>query len=57
MTGMEVRTAYARFWWGKVRKRPLGRARCKWDLNVKTDVMDICWRAWSALIWMCENAM
>jgi hypothetical protein len=39
------------------RKRPLGRARCKWELKSKTDVMDICWRTWSALIWLSENAI
>jgi len=35
------------------RKRALGRARCKWELNIKTDVMEIFWRVWTALIWMC----
>jgi hypothetical protein len=39
------------------RKRPLGRARCRWELNIKTDVMAICLRAWSALIWISENAI
>ena len=58
MTGMEVRTGICKFVVGKrKRKIPLVRARCKWDLNIKTDVMEICWRAWTALIWMCENAI
>jgi hypothetical protein len=55
---MKVRTGVWEVLVGKrKRKRPPGRARCKWELNIKTDVMDICWRAWSALIWMCENAI
>jgi hypothetical protein len=40
-----------------LKRRPPGRARCKWEFNIKTDVMEICWRAWTALIWMCENAI
>ena len=45
MTGMEVRTGICKFVVGKrKRKIPLVRARCKWDLNIKTDVMEICWR-------------
>ena len=39
------------------RKRPLGRSICKWELNIKTDVMVICLRAWSTLIWISENAI
>jgi hypothetical protein len=55
---MKVRTGVWEVLVGKrKRKRPLGRARCKWEWNIKTDVMNICWRAWSALIWMCENAI
>jgi hypothetical protein len=55
---MKVRTGVCEVLVGKrKRKRPPGRARCKWELNIKTDVMNICWRAWSALIWMCENAI
>ena len=27
------------------RKRQLGRARCKWDFNIKKGVMEIFWRA------------
>jgi hypothetical protein len=52
---MKVRTGVARFWWGNVRKRPLGRSRCKWEFKIKTDVMEIGGRAWTALLWTCEN--
>jgi len=38
-------------------KRQLGRARCKWDFNIKTDVIEICWSALTALLWMCDNAI
>jgi len=55
---MKVRTGACEVLVGKPkRKRPSGRARCKWVLNIKTDVMDILWTAWTALIWMCENAI
>jgi hypothetical protein len=55
---MKVRTGVYEVLVGKLKTtRPPGRARCKWEVNIKTDVMDICWRTWSALIWMCENAI
>jgi hypothetical protein len=58
MTVMEVRTGIWKVLVGNhKRKRPLGRARCKWDFNIKTDVTEICWRAWAELIWMCENVI
>ena len=50
------RQGYARFWWRKVSKRGLGSARCKWNFNIKRGFMEICWKAWSALLWVCENA-
>jgi len=58
VTGMEVRTGLCNFLVGKRKgKRQLGRARCKWDFNIKTDVIEICWRALTALLWMCDNAI
>ena len=58
VTGVGVRTGVCEVLVGKLKtKRPLRRARCKWELNIKKDIMEICWRAWSALIRMCENAI
>jgi len=55
---MEVRTGVCKLLVGRRnRKKPLGRARCKWELNIKTDVLEICWRAWSALICITETAI
>ena len=41
------------------RKRKMlpGRSSCKWVFNIKTEIMDVCWRAWSALKWMCDYAL
>jgi hypothetical protein len=58
VTGMKVRTGVCKVLVGKhKRKRPLRRARCKWGFNIKRDVMEICRRAWTSLIWLCENAI
>ena len=32
---------YRGFWWGKVRKEPLGRPRHRWEDNIKTDLQDV----------------
>jgi hypothetical protein len=39
------------------RKKPLGSDTRKWELNIKADVLEVCWRAWRALIWLTENAI
>ena len=58
MTGMEVMTGVCEVLVGRrKRKKPLGSATCKWELNTKADVLEVCWRAWSALIWINENAI
>ena len=31
----------AGFWWGNVRKRPLGIPRHRWENNIKTDVQEV----------------
>jgi hypothetical protein len=42
---MKVRTGLWEVLVGKCkRKKSPERARCKWDLNIKTDVTDICCR-------------
>jgi hypothetical protein len=32
-------------------KRPLGRLRCRWEDNIKVDVQEVRWGAWTGLIW------
>jgi hypothetical protein len=50
VTGIEVRSGVWDVLAGKrMRKRPLGRARCKRDLNIQKNVMTISWSAWTAL--------
>jgi hypothetical protein len=34
------------------RKRPLGRPRSKWEDNIKMDLQERGWRAWTGLIWI-----
>jgi hypothetical protein len=53
---MDLRKGLCKFLVGKrKRKRPRERTSCKWELKIKTDIIEICGREWNALIWMCEN--
>jgi hypothetical protein len=31
------------FWWGELKKEPLGRPRHKWEDNIKTDHKETGW--------------
>jgi hypothetical protein len=42
----EVRTG---IWWGR---RPLGRPRRRWEDNIKMDLHEVGWGAWTGLIWL-----
>jgi hypothetical protein len=33
-------------------KRPLGTPRCRGEDNVKIDLQDVRWEAWTGLIWL-----
>ena len=33
-------------------KRPLGRPRHKWEDNIKMDLQELGWEAWTGLIWL-----
>jgi hypothetical protein len=32
-------------------RRPLGRPRRRWEDNIKMDLQEVVWRAWTGLIW------
>ena len=34
------------------RKRPLGRPRRRWEDNIKMDLKEVGWGAWTGLIWL-----
>jgi len=34
------------------KKKPLGRPRCKWEDNIKTDLQEVRWGAWTGFIWL-----
>jgi hypothetical protein len=34
------------------RRRPLGRPRRRWEDNIKIDLQEVGWRAWTGLIWL-----
>jgi hypothetical protein len=34
------------------RKRPLGRPRHRWVGNIKLDLQEVGWGAWTGLIWL-----
>jgi hypothetical protein len=33
-------------------RRPLGRPRCRWEDNIKMDLQEVEWGAWTGLIWL-----
>jgi hypothetical protein len=33
-------------------RRPLGRPRRRWEDNIKMDLQEVGWGAWSGLIWL-----
>jgi hypothetical protein len=33
-------------------KLPLGRTRCRWEDNNKTDLQEVGWGAWTGFIWL-----
>jgi hypothetical protein len=33
-------------------RRPLGRPRCRWEDNIKMDLQEVVWWAWTGLIWL-----
>ena len=33
-------------------RRPLGRPRHKWEDNIKMDLQEVEWEAWTGLIWL-----
>jgi hypothetical protein len=33
-------------------RRPLGRTRCRWEYNIKMDLQEVGWGAWTGLIWL-----
>jgi hypothetical protein len=33
-------------------RRPLGRPRRRWEDNIKMDLQEVGWVAWSGLIWL-----
>jgi hypothetical protein len=35
------------FWW-----EPLGRLRRRWEDNIKMDLQEVGWGAWTRLIWL-----
>ena len=33
-------------------KRPLGRPKLRWKDNIKTDLQEVGWEAWTGFIWL-----
>jgi hypothetical protein len=33
-------------------KRPTGGPKLRWKNNIKTDLQEVLWRAWTGLIWL-----
>jgi hypothetical protein len=48
----EGRDAYRILVGRSERRRPLGRPRCRWVDNVKMDIQEVGWGAWTGLIWL-----
>ena len=33
-------------------KRPFGRCRCRWEDKINMDHQEVCWEAWTGLMWL-----
>jgi hypothetical protein len=48
--GKEMHTG---FWWGDLREgKPLGRLRLRWEDNIKMELQEVGWGAWTGLSWL-----
>jgi hypothetical protein len=53
VTGIGERRGVYRVLVGKPEgKRLLGRPRCRWKDNIKMDLQEVGWGAWTGLIWL-----
>jgi hypothetical protein len=48
----EGRGAYRVLMGGPEGRRPLGRPRRRWEDNIKMDLQEVGWGAWTGLIWL-----
>ena len=48
----ERRNTYGVFMGKPEGKRLLGRPRHKWENNIKIDLQEVGWEAWTGLIWL-----
>jgi hypothetical protein len=48
----EVRGAYRILVGRPEERRPLGRPRRRWEDNIKMDLQEVRWGAWTGLIWL-----
>ena len=48
----ERRVAYRILVGKPERKRPLVRPRSRWEDNIKMDLQEVRWGAWTGLIWL-----
>jgi hypothetical protein len=48
----EGRGAYRILVWRPEGRRPLERPRRRWEDNIKIDLQELEWGAWSGLIWL-----
>jgi hypothetical protein len=49
---MERRGAYRALLGKPEGSRPLGRPRRRWEDNIKIDLREVGWGAWTVLIWL-----
>ena len=48
----ERRGAYRFLVWKYEGRRPLGRPRRRWENNIKIDLQEVGWGAWTGFIWL-----
>jgi len=48
---VEMRGVYRVWWGGPEGKRKLGKPRRRWEDNIKTDLQEVRWEAWTGFIW------
>jgi hypothetical protein len=46
------RGVHTGFWWADLREGHHGTTRHRWEDNIKMDLQEVGWGAWTALIWL-----
>jgi hypothetical protein len=51
------REVHTGFWWANLRNRDAWKTRCRGEDNIKIDLQEVGWGAWTGLIWIGTCSM